>query len=165
MTTTIESGFGSRLMVRGFLLNNELTDFSRESEKDGKPIANRVEGSKRPRSSMSPTIVFKDNEPYLVVGSPGGSRIINYVAKTIVAVLDWGMLPQDALNLGHFVNRNGPSDLEEGTAAVAFKQILEARGHKVNIRDLNSGLHAILIKDGTLNGGADPRREGTVMGE
>ena len=165
MTTTIESGFGSRLMVRGFLLNNELTDFSRESEKDGKPIANRVEGGKRPRSSMSPTIVFKDNEPYLVVGSPGGSRIINYVAKTIVAVLDWGMLPQDALNLGHFVNRNGPSDLEEGTAAVAFKQILEARGHKVNIRDLNSGLHAILIKDGTLNGGADPRREGTVMGE
>jgi gamma-glutamyltranspeptidase/glutathione hydrolase len=165
ITTTIETGFGSRLMVRGFLLNNEMTDFSRESEQDGKPIANRVEGGKRPRSSMSPTIVLKDDEPFLAVGSPGGSRIINYVAKTIIAILDWGMLPQDALNLGHFVNRNGPTDLEEGTGAVAFKQSLEARGQKVNIRDLNSGLHAILIKDGTLIGGADPRREGVVMGE
>ena len=107
MTTTIETGFGSRLMVRGFLLNNELTDFSRSWEKDGKPIANRVEGGKRPRSSMAPTIVMKDGEPYLLVGSPGGSRIINYVAKTLVAVLDWKMHPQQAVSLGHFVNRNG----------------------------------------------------------
>jgi|LGOV01.1.fsa_nt_gb gamma-glutamyltranspeptidase/glutathione hydrolase len=165
MTTTIESGFGSRLMVRGFLLNNELTDFSRKSEKDGLPIANRVQGGKRPRSSMAPSLVLKNNAPFLVVGSPGGSRIINYVAKTIIAVLDWGMMPQEAINLGHFVNRNGPVDIEEGSDAVAFQQYLEARGQKVNVRDLNSGLHAILIKDGKLFGGADPRREGYVMGE
>ncbi|OQY50539.1 MAG: gamma-glutamyltransferase [Candidatus Parabeggiatoa sp. nov. 2] len=165
MTTTIETAFGSRLMVRGFLLNNELTDFSRNPEQDGKPVANRVEGGKRPRSSMSPTIVFKDNEPYLAIGSPGGSRIINYVAKTIIAVIDWGMLPQEAINLGHFTNRNGPTDLEEGTGAVAFKQSLEARGHEVKVRDLNSGLHAILMQDGKLYGGADPRREGLVMGD
>ena len=86
MTTTIETGFGSRLMVGGFLLNNELTDFSRSPESNGRPVANRVEGGKRPRSSMAPTIVLKDGRPYLVLGSPGGSRIINYVAKTIVAV-------------------------------------------------------------------------------
>ncbi|RED50731.1 gamma-glutamyltransferase [Aestuariispira insulae] len=165
MTTTIETGFGSRIMVRGFLLNNELTDFSRAPEADGRPIANRVEGGKRPRSSMAPTIVMKDGEPYLLVGSPGGSRIINYVAKTIVAILDWGMHPQQAVSLGHFVNRNGATDLEEGTEAVQFKGILEAMGHEVKIRNLNSGLHAILIHEGGLSGGADPRREGTVMGD
>jgi gamma-glutamyltranspeptidase/glutathione hydrolase len=165
MTTTIETGFGSRLMVRGFLLNNELTDFSLNPTIDGKPVANRVEGGKRPRSSMSPTIVFKDDEPYLAIGSPGGSRIINYVTKTIVAIIDWGMLPQEAINLGHFVNRNGPTDLEEGTEAVRLKQNLEALGHQVIVRDLNSGLHAILMPANKLYGGADPRREGMVMGE
>jgi gamma-glutamyltranspeptidase/glutathione hydrolase len=165
MTTTIETGFGSRLMVGGFLLNNELTDFSRRPESDGRPVANRVEGGKRPRSSMAPTIVLKDGHPYLVLGSPGGSRIINYVAKTIVAVLDFGMDPQQALNLGHFVNRNGATDLEAGTDVAAWQEALEARGHEVKVRDLNSGLHAILISDGKLIGGADPRREGLVMGE
>ena len=165
MTTTIETGFGSRVMVRGFLLNNELTDFSRAPEKNGRPIANRVEGGKRPRSSMAPTVVMRDGRPYLLVGSPGGSRIINYVARTIVAVLDWGMDPQQAIDLGHFVNRNGATDLEEGTGVADLQAALEERGHKVDVRDLNSGLHAILLEDGMLLGGADPRREGIVLGE
>ena len=166
MTTTIESGFGSRVMVRGFLLNNELTDFSRRPEKNGKLVANRVEGGKRPRSSMAPTIVFKDGEPYLLIGSPGGSRIINYVAKSLIAILDWDMDPQDALEMGHFTHRNGKTlDLEEGTAAAGFGEALQAKGHRVKARNLNSGLHAILIKDGQLTGAADPRREGVAMGE
>ena len=166
MTTTIESGFGSRVMVRGFLLNNELTDFSRRPEKDGKPVANRVEGGKRPRSSMAPTIVFKGGEPYLLIGSPGGSRIINYVAQALVTILDWGMDPQDALELGHVAHRNGKTlDLEAGTTAAAFQAELEAKGHPVAMRDMNSGLHAILIEDGTLTGAADPRREGVALGE
>lgn len=166
MTTTIESGFGSRVMVRGFLLNNELTDFSRQPEKDGRPVANRVEGGKRPRSSMAPTIVFKDGAPYLLIGSPGGSRIINYVAKSLIAILDWGMDPQDALETGHFTHRNGKTlDLEEGTAAAGFASALSAKGHATKIRNLNSGLHAILIDGGTLIGAADPRREGIVLGD
>jgi len=166
MTSTIESGFGSRVMVRGFLLNNELTDFSRWPEKDGRPIANRVEGGKRPRSSMAPTIVFKDGQPYLLIGSPGGSRIINYVAKSLIAILDWNMDPQDALETGHFTHRNGKTlDLENGTVASGFAEALRAKGHRTNARNLNSGLHAILIRDGKLIGAADPRREGIAMGE
>lgn len=166
MTSTIETGFGSRVFVRGFLLNNELTDFDRQPSKDGRLVANRVEGGKRPRSSMSPTIVFENNEPYLLIGSPGGSRIINYVAKTIVAILDWNMDPQDAIETGHFLHRNGKTlDLELASNAADFKQALEDKGHNVKVRDLNSGLHAILIKQGKLIGAADPRREGVAMGE
>lgn len=162
LTTTIETGFGSRVMVRGFLLNNELTDFSRAPERDGRPIANRVEAGKRPRSSMAPTIVMKDGEPYLLIGSPGGSRIINYVAESIVAILDWGMDPAAALALPHVVNRNGATDVETG--GEAFVAGLESLGHEVNVRDLNSGLHAILIDGSKLKGAADPRREGVAMG-
>ena len=162
MTTTIETGFGSRVMVRGFLLNNELTDFSRAPSKDGRPIANRVEGGKRPRSSMSPTIVMKRGAPYLLIGSPGGSRIINYVAESIVAILDWGMNPAAAFSLPHVVNRNGDTDVETG--GEGYVAGLETLGHTVKTRDLNSGLHAILIKDGKLIGAADPRREGKAMG-
>ena len=166
MTTTIESGFGSNLMVRGFLLNNELTDFSFRPERDGRPIANRVEPGKRPRSSMAPTLVFdSDGELLMVVGSPGGSRIIEYVAKTLVATLDWGMDVQSAIDLGHVVNRNGGTDLEAGTEAEAFQAALESRGHEVKVRDLNSGLHAIMITQEGLVGGADPRREGIVLGD
>ena len=166
MTTTIETFFGSRVMVRGFLLNNELTDFDRQPESDGRLVANRVQGGKRPRSSMSPTIVLKDNEPYLLVGSPGGSRIINYVAKTIIAILDWNMDPQDAIETGHFLHRNGKTlDLEQNTSAADFAPALEQKGHTVKVQDLNSGLHAILIKDGKLVGAADPRREGVAMGQ
>ena len=165
MTTTIENGFGSRLMSNGFLLNNELTDFSFASHKNGYPIANRLEPGKRPRSSMSPSIVMKGDEPYLAIGSPGGSRIIGYVASTIIAHLDWGLGIQEAINLPHLVNRFGTYDLEKGTSAENFKEPLEKMGFKVNIRDLNSGLHAIVLKDGKLIGGADPRREGIVLGQ
>ncbi|MDD1795662.1 gamma-glutamyltransferase [Enterovibrio sp. ZSDZ42] len=162
ITTTIENGFGSRLMTRGFLLNNELTDFSFATHKDGIPIANRVEPGKRPRSSMAPTIVMRDGKPYMAVGSPGGSRIIGYVAKTLVAHLDWGLDIQSAIDLPHLVNRFGTYDLEAGTDAESFKPALEQMGYKVNIRDLTSGIHGIVIDSGTLEGGADPRREGLV---
>jgi gamma-glutamyltranspeptidase/glutathione hydrolase len=166
MTTTIETFFGSRVFVRGFLLNNELTDFDRAPVQNGRLVANRIEGNKRPRSSMSPTIVMKDGTPFLLIGSPGGSRIINYVAKTIVAILDWDMDPQDAIETGHFLHRNGDTlDIEKGTSAEAFGDILINKGHDVAIRDLNSGLHAILIKDDQLIGAADPRREGIAMGQ
>lgn len=164
ITTTIENGFGSRLMSGGFLLNNELTDFSFATHKNGIPIANRVEPGKRPRSSMSPTIVMKDGKPYMVVGSPGGSRIIGYVAQTIIAHLDWGMDVQAAINMPHAVNRFGTYDLEEETGATALQNELENIGYKVNVRGLNSGLHAIVIDGDKLMGGADPRREGVVLG-
>ncbi len=166
MTTTIENGFGSRLMAPGgFLLNNELTDFSFRTHSDGIPIANRIEPGKRPRSSMSPTIVMQDGEPILAIGSPGGSRIIGYVATTIIAHYDWGLDIQDAISLPHAVNRFGTYDLEEGTDAEALAEGLEALGYEVNIRGLNSGLHAIAITPDGLMGGADPRREGIALGQ
>lgn len=165
MTTTIENGFGSRLMVRGFLLNNELTDFSFRTQRNGVPIANRVEPGKRPRSSMSPTIIMKDDKPYAAIGSPGGSRIIGYVAKTIIAHIDWGLDVQSAVNLPHLVNRFGTYDIEKGTAAENLSEPLEKLGYEVKVRDLNSGLHAIIIGDGNLTGAADPRREGVASGQ
>ncbi|MFT7439457.1 gamma-glutamyltransferase [Sulfitobacter sp.] len=164
MTTTIENGFGSRLMVRGFLLNNELTDFSFRSHADGVPIANRVEPGKRPRSSMAPTIVMKDGAPVLAVGSPGGSRIIGYVAGAIIAHIDWGMDVQQAASLPHAVNRFGTYDLEEGTDMAVSVDALEKLGYKTATRALTSGLHMIAIGDG-LSGGADPRREGIALGQ
>ncbi|MEJ6395198.1 gamma-glutamyltransferase [Gymnodinialimonas sp. 2305UL16-5] len=166
MTTTIENGFGSRLMAPGgFLLNNELTDFSFRTHDDGVPIANRIEPGKRPRSSMSPTIVMQDGEPVLAIGSPGGSRIIGYVAQTIIAHLDWGMDIQDAISMPHAVNRFGTYDLEEGTDAENLAEALTEMGFEVNLRDLNSGLHAIAITPDGLLGGADPRREGIALGQ
>ena len=164
MTTTIENAFGSRLMTNGFLLNNELTDFSFRTHSDGVPLANALAPGKRPRSSMSPTIVLKDGVPVLAVGSPGGSRIIGYTAKTIIAWLDWGMDVQQAVDLPHLVNRFGTYDLEDGTAATALAPALEAMGYEVNLRDLTSGLHVIAIGDG-LQGGADARREGIALGD
>ncbi|KIT16346.1 gamma-glutamyltransferase [Jannaschia aquimarina] len=166
MTTTIENGFGSRVFAPGgFLLNNELTDFSFSTHSDNRPVANRVEPGKRPRSSMSPTIVMQDGAPVFVVGSPGGSRIIGYVAKTIVAHLDWGLDPQAAIELPHLVNRFGTYDLEEGTAAEGLGEALTGLGFEVNVRGLNSGLHAIAVTPDGLVGGADPRREGVAIGE
>ncbi len=164
MTTTIENGFGSRLMVRGFLLNNELTDFSFRSHSDGVPIANRLEPGKRPRSSMAPTIVMKDGAPVLAIGSPGGSRIIGYVAQAIIAHLAWGMDVQQAVAMPHAVNRFGTYDLEAGTTAAELQGPLGEMGFEVKTQDLNSGLHAIEIGDG-LKGGADPRREGIALGD
>ncbi len=166
MTTTIENAFGSRLMVRGFLLNNELTDFSFSPVRDGKMVANSAWPGKRPRSSMSPTIVFNNQgKPVLAVGSPGGSRIIGYVAKTIISVLDWKRNAQQAVEMPHFVNRNGPTDLEKGTSAESLQSALENRGHKVRIRAMTSGLHTIHITGTGLEGGVDPRREGLAAGE
>lgn len=164
MTTTIENGFGSRLMVGGFLLNNELTDFSFRSHKDGVPIANRVEPGKRPRSSMSPTIVMKDGVPVIVAGSPGGSRIIGYTAEAIIAMIDWDMDPQQAAALPHAVNRFGTYDLEAGTSAEGLADALGGIGYETSARSLTSGLHLIEI-GAQLRGGADPRREGIVLGE
>ncbi len=165
MTTSVESAFGSRMMVRGFLLNNQLTDFSFAPEADGKPVANRVEPGKRPRSSMAPTIVLNpDRTLRLVTGSPGGSRIINYTARSVMAVLDWKLDPQSAVARPHVISRNGTVDLEEGTDAESLKAALEARGHEVRVRALTSGLHTILVSGGKLYGGADPRREGIAAG-
>ncbi|WP_299154623.1 gamma-glutamyltransferase [uncultured Tateyamaria sp.] len=165
MTTTIENAFGSRLMVHGFLLNNELTDFSFRTHAEGVPIANAIAPGKRPRSSMSPTIVMKDDAPVLAIGSPGGSRIIGYTAKAIIAHLDWGMDVQQAIDLPHAVNRFGTYDFEEGTSAADLAPALEAMGFEVNVRELNSGLHAIAIGADGLVGGADPRREGIALGD
>ena len=164
MTTTVENAFGSRLMVRGFLLNNELTDFSFRSHRDGVPIANRLEPGKRPRSSMAPTIVMQEGKPVLAIGSPGGSRIIGYVASSIIAWADWGLNIQQAVSLPHAVNRFGTYDLEEATSAAEMEEPLTGVGYKVAVRSLNSGLHAIEIGD-TLLGAADPRREGIALGE
>lgn len=165
MTTTIENGFGSRLMVGGFLLNNEMTDFSFASHEDGTPIANRVEPGKRPRSSMAPTIVMdKKGQPYMVIGSPGGSRIISYVAKTLIAHIDWGMDIQKAIALPHKLNPSGVYELEQDTEAERLKPALEKLGYSIKVRELNSGLHGIVITEKGLEGGADPRREGVAMG-
>ena len=165
VTTTIESAFGSQIMVGGFMLNNELTDFSFVPVRDGASVANRVEAGKRPRSSMAPTMVFDDADRLtLLVGSPGGSRIIQYVAQSLVAMLDWGLDPQSAVSIGHVSNRNGATDLEEGSFAADLAAGLEQLGHEVNIRAMTSGLHAIKVTPSGLRGGADPRREGIAIG-
>jgi gamma-glutamyltranspeptidase/glutathione hydrolase len=160
MTTTIESTFGSRIMVRGFLLNNQLTDF------DFTPgSANQVVAGKRPRSSMAPTIVFGANGAVrLAVGSPGGPNIINYVAKALVAMLDWKLDVQSALTAPNFGSRNGPTLLERGSAYENLQLQLQDRGHEVQLAPLTSGLHGVERIPGGWRGGADPRREGTVRG-
>ncbi|MBC7133735.1 MAG: gamma-glutamyltransferase [Roseovarius sp.] len=162
MTSSIENAFGARLMVRGFLLNNQLTDFSFASHDDGLPVANAVAPGKRPRSSMAPTILRHEGVPVLVLGSPGGSRIIPYVARTIVAMVDWGMDPQTAVALPHLVNRFGTYELEAGAAWRA--PALRALGYEVAPAGMTSGLHVIEIGP-RLRGGADPRREGLAHGE
>jgi gamma-glutamyltranspeptidase/glutathione hydrolase len=172
MTTTIEDAFGSRQMVRGFLLNNELTDFSYAPfDAEGKPVANRVQPGKRPRSSMAPTLVFDKASGQLVMsgGSPGGALIIHYTAKTLYGVLNWGMLPQQAINLPNFASLNGPTMLEQNRFAPATVDALKARGHEVRETAMTSGLQAIARGQAhgapLLLGGADPRREGVVMGD
>ncbi len=165
MTTSVESAFGSRQMAAGFILNNQLTDFSFRPEADGEAVANRVQPGKRPRSSMSPTIVLQDGKPLYALGSPGGSNIIPYVTNTIIALVDWKMNMQQAIDLPHLTNRFGTYTLEAGTPAEEFKADLDALGFKTSIGDLNSGLHGITITPQGLEGGADPRREGVAMGD
>ena len=167
MTTTIEDGFGSRLMTQGgFLLNNELTDFSFVPTDHGKPVANRVQGGKRPRSSMAPTIVYdRFGRVAMLAGSSGGGAIINDVAKALVAMIDWDMDPQAAAALPNFGSRNGPTDLEKNTSIVALEPKLKALGAPVRVRERTSGLHVIQRTPDGWVGGADPRREGIARGE
>lgn len=166
MTTTIEDGFGSRQMTHGFLLNNELTDFSFAAEENGKPVANRIEPGKRPRSSMAPTIVYdRHGKVVMITGSPGGSTIINYVAKTLIAVLDWHLDAQAAIDLPNMGSRNGPTEIEAGSALGALQTKLEALGHDVRAVEFNSGVHSIVRTERGWMGGADPRREGVARGE
>ncbi|HEU4622167.1 MAG TPA: gamma-glutamyltransferase [Burkholderiaceae bacterium] len=172
MTTSIEDNFGARLMTRGFLLNNQLTDFSFAPNDAGKPIANRVQPGKRPRSSMSPTLVFDRQTGQLLasVGSPGGSQIIGYVARTLVGVLDWNLDIQTAINMPNFGSRNGPTELEKGRFSADLVNALRTRGHDVREIEMMSGLQGIVrvrLPDGSMgwSGGADPRREGVARGD
>nr|WP_218171876.1 gamma-glutamyltransferase [Pseudomonas yamanorum] len=172
MTTTVESAFGSHVMVQGFLLNNQMTDFSFIPEENGQPVANRIEPGKRPRSSMAPTLVFDRQSGELVatVGSPGGSQIIEYVSKSLVAMLDWNLDPQAAVGLPNFGSRNGPTELEAGLFSAPLKQALKDKGHALSEIDMTSGAQAIVrVRDAqgkvSLIGGADPRREGEALGD
>jgi gamma-glutamyltranspeptidase / glutathione hydrolase len=167
MTTTIEDQFGSRLMTAGgFLLNNQLTDFSFvPNAPDGRPVANRVEPGKRPRSTMAPTIVYdRAGRVAMLTGSPGGGAIVDYVVKTLVAMIDWRLDPQAAVALGNFGSRNGPTELEAGTPVAALAPKLRAMGYTVRVGIETSGLQAVArTRDGWI-GGTDPRREGVVRG-
>jgi gamma-glutamyltranspeptidase / glutathione hydrolase len=185
MTNTIEAGFGSRLFAAGFLLNNELTDFSfRPADASGRPVANAIAPGKRPRSSMAPTLVFdKAGELKAVVGSPGGSRIILYAVKALVGMIDWQLDPAAAAGLMNFGSRGGDVELEFdpelGAASPAqialqpwlslptswYALQLRAMGHSVMPDYMTSGLHIIWIDGGRMTGGADPRREGVALGD
>ncbi len=172
MTTTVEAAFGAHVMVQGFLLNNQMTDFSFIPNEHGQPVANRVEPGKRPRSAMAPTLVFDRNSGELLatLGSPGGSQIIEYVSKSLVAMLDWKLDPQAAINLPNFGSRNGATELEKGLFSPGLKRALVDKGHALNEIDMTSGVQAIVLtRDGQqkvrLSGGADPRREGEALGD
>jgi len=172
MTTTVEAAFGSHLMVQGFLLNNQMTDFSFIAEENGQPVANRVQPGKRPRSAMAPTLVFdrQSGELLATVGSPGGSQIIEYVSKSLVAMLDWKLDPQAAINLPNFGSRNGATELEAGLFSQDVKQALKRKGHELSEIEMTSGVQAIVrTRDAqgkvSLSGGADPRREGQALGD
>ena len=166
MTTTIGTAFGSRIMVGGFMLNDELTDFAVEPVLNGRRVANRPGPRKRPRSSMSPTIVTdRDGRLVMAVGSPGGSSIIGYVIKTLIGTLDWSLSMQKAIALPNHVNKNGRTELEQGTTLEKLKPGLARLGHDVRIRRKTSGLHGIIIRPNGLEGGADPRREGVAIGD
>ena len=163
MTMTIEQAFGAHIMAAGFVLNNQLTDFALTPEEDGVKSVNRVEPGKRPRSSMAPSLVFApDGTLFAAVGSPGGSRIIGYVSQALMALIDWRMPMQQAVSLPHVINRNGPTELEKGTAAQTLTEALTAMGHTVKPATLESGLQGIRIVEGVMDGGVDPRREGKV---
>ncbi|MEA2851333.1 MAG: gamma-glutamyltranspeptidase / glutathione hydrolase [Rhodospirillaceae bacterium] len=165
-TTTIEAPFGAQIMLHGFLLNNELTDFSPQPEAGGKPVANRVEPGKRPRSSMSPTLIF-DQEHKLVaaLGSAGGSRIIGDTLQTVIGLLDWNLSMQDAIALPRIINGNGPTELEAGTPLANEADALRDLGHQVQVRSHEGGLTGVRRAGDGWEGGADPRRDGVAKGE
>ena len=195
MTSSVETAFGAHIMTPdGFLLNNQLTDFSFVPERDGKLIANRVQANKRPRSSMSPSIILENGRLKMIVGSPGGPNIINYVAKVIMATLDWGYTLPQAVRLANIGSRNENTEVESGQTPTELITALEQRGHLIKVREMNSGLHAILRMDlNTVNqstesaavkdiisldqtsfekkpsfiwqGVADPRREGIALAD
>lgn len=167
MTSTIENGFGAQIMVRGFLLNNQLTDFSFVPEVDGVPVANRVQAGKRPRSSMAPLLVLERGSGRfeMALGSPGGPIIIAYVAKSLIAVLDWQLDLQQAIALPNFGSRNGPTELEQGRASEALLRALRARGHELSVAPMTSGAQGIQRRGTGWFGAADPRREGIAVGD
>jgi gamma-glutamyltranspeptidase/glutathione hydrolase len=166
LTTTVEDAFGARVMVRGFLLNNQLTDFSFRPEIDGRPVANHVEPGKRPRSSMSPSIVYlPDGRLGIVIGSAGGARIIGHVAGALARLIDWRMTPAEAVGAPHVLSIGGAVELEAGTRAAELSGELTARGQAVETRPITSGLQVILVTPDGLLGAADPRREGVALGE
>ena len=166
MTSSVENVFGSRVMVDGYILNNQLTDFSFKPVVNEIPAANRIAPGKRPLSSMSPTIVLNEKgEFYLAIGSPGGSRIIGYVLKALISHLDWGLEVQESIRNPNLLNRFGTFELESGGWAEKLEKPLQKLGYKTKVRDLNSGQHAIIKKNGTYVGAADWRREGLAIGE
>lgn len=166
MTASIERPYGAKIMSQGFLLNNQLTDFSFRPNDSGRPVANAVQPGKRPRSTMSPTLVLDENgSVVLAIGSPGGSRIAGYTIKAILGVVEWNMHVADAIAAPNIVSRGGPVDLEADTEGVALKPALEAMGHEVRVIGMTSGLHGIHVTEQGLVGGADPRREGVVLGD
>lgn len=165
MTTSVETAFGSHLMVGGFVLNNQLTDFSfKPTDENGQLVANRVGPGKRPRSSMAPVIVFDPKgRPFMVIGSAGGSRIIGYVLQRIISVIDWKMGLQDAIDAPNILNRGNKLELE--SSGMNWAETFKNLGHPVLVGDMNSGLTAIQFKKGKLIGAADPRRDGIAMGQ
>ena len=166
MTSTIEMGFGSAVMAGGFLLNNQLTDFSLNPHTGEGLAANHIEPGKRPRSSMTPVMTFDSSGDLRhVLGSPGGPRIINYVTKTLVGLIDFELDMQMAIELPNVTNLNGNTSIEETLAPQHWREALQALGHEVDVRSLNSGVHGISVINGRLYGGADPRREGVAAGE
>ena len=170
MTSSVQGAFGSQLMAGGFILNNQLTDFSFEPERDGSPVANQAAGQKRPLSSMTPLIVLdSQGRASMLIGSPGGTRIIAYVAQATLGVLDWGLDIQQAVAAPHFLARTGALELERDTVLAEHAAALRELGHEVRSSTLNSGLHGITIEyrddNRLLSGGVDPRREGVALGD
>ena len=166
MTSSVGDAFGARLFTQGFILNNELSDFNASPMVNGEPVANRVEPGKRPRSSMAPTLVFDERgNLVLAVGSQGGPRIIGFVAKMLVAALDWNLDMQAAIDLPHILNRNGVTELEDGANRPALQQALQGLGHQVTLGPIDSGQQGIKVVNGKLTGGGDRRREGVALGD
>jgi len=166
-TTTVENAFGSRLMVDGFILNNQLTDFSFRPADGGRAVANRVQPGKRPRSSMAPVLVFdgKTGAPVFALGSPGGSYIIDYVAEATVGLIDWRLGPGEAAALPHIINRNGPTVLEAQRGLETIGGGLADLGDTVKYEDMDSGLAIVAFGPNGLTGASDPRREGVALGD